>query len=324
MNNNDTMNAVIIRQYGGDEVLEYTAVPKPTPGPGEVLVKIHAAGLNYYDVKIRSGWLHRFFPLRFPHILGNDFAGEVTAVGENVSDYRPGDKVYGMITAFHGGTYAEYLAVPADLIRRAPANMSYEEAAALPMVYLTAWIALVELGELKAEQNVLVHGGSGGVGAACIQIAKHVGANVYATCSAENMEQVRALGADTVIDYQTSDFRTLCKEIDVAMDPIGGQTNLDTYEVMRPGGTIAVVLREDKLEMENRERLSQQYGVTVKVVAFDLRPDLLDTVRELAEDGRINPNIRHIFPLHEARAAHQILQTTHPGGRIVLKVGSEQ
>lgn len=314
----EMMKAVQINGYGGDEVLQVTAVPKPAPGPDDVLVKNRAAGLNYYDVKIRNGWLQRFFPLRFPHTLGNDFAGEVVAKGENVTQFEIGDRVYGMITVFHGGTYAEYLSVPANIIRKAPANMSFEECAALPMVMLTSWIALVELGELKTGDNVLVHGGSGGVGAACVQIARHFGATVYATCSAENMARVKALGADRVIDYKKTDFRTCCREIDIAMDPIGGQTNLRTYEVMRPGGVIAVVLREDPVEMENREPLSKKYGVEVKVVAFDLRPDLLDTVREAVENGRYDANIKHRFPLEEARAAHQILQTMHPGGRIVL------
>ncbi len=313
-----TMKAVQINRYGGDEVLQVNEVPVPTPGADDVLVKIHAAGLNYYDIKIRNGWLQRFFPLRFPHTLGNDFAGEVVAKGDNVDRLEIGDKVYGMITVFHGGTYAEYLSVPANIIRKMPANMSYEEAAALPMVMLTSWIALVELGELAEGQNVLVHGGSGGVGAACVQIARHFGATVYATCSAENMERVKALGADVVIDYKNSDFRNVCQNIDIAMDPIGGETNLHTYEVMREGGTIAVVLREDPVEMENREPLSKKYGVEVKVVAFDLRPDLLDTVRDAVENGRYSANIKHRFPIEEARAAHQILQTTHPGGRIVL------
>lgn len=315
---NETMKAVQINQYGGDEVLQVVDVPLPAPGPDEVLVKIHAAGLNYYDIKIRNGWLSRFFPLRFPHTLGNDFAGEVVAKGDNVSQFEVGDRVYGMITVFHGGTYAEYITIPANIIRKAPANMSYEEAAALPMVMMTAYIALAELGELKEGDNVLVHGGSGGVGAACVQIAKHMGATVYATCSAENMERVKQLGADVVIDYKTTDFRDVCQDIDIVMDPIGGETNLHSYEVMRPGGTIAVVLREDPVEMANRDALSKQYGVEVKVVAFDLRPDLLDVVREMVESGDFDANIKHSLPLSEAQQAHRILQTMHPGGRIVL------
>jgi NADPH:quinone reductase-like Zn-dependent oxidoreductase len=278
----EMMKAVQINQYGGDEVLEVVEVPVPTPGPDDVLVKIHAAGLNYYDVKIRNGWLSRFFPLRFPHTLGNDFAGEVVAKGDNVSQFEIGDRVYGMITVFHGGTYAEYISVPANIIRKAPANVSLEEAAALPMVMMTAWIALAELGELKEGDNVLVHGG------------------------------------DVVIDYKTTDFREVCKDIDIVMDPIGGETNLHSYEVMRPGGTIAVVLREDAVEMANREPLSKKYDVEVKVVAFDLRPDLLDTVRDVVESGEYDANIKHSLSLDEARQAHQILQTMHPGGRIVL------
>ncbi len=320
MEDNNTMNAVQITQYGGDEVLELVELPIPTPGPDDVLVKIRAAGLNYYDIKVRNGWLQRFFPLQFPHTLGNDFAGDVVAVGENVTGFEEGDRVYGMITVFHGGTYAEYLSVPAAIIRHAPNNMSYEQAAALPMVYLTSWIALMEMGDLEAGDKVLVHGGSGGVGAACVQIAKNHGAYVYATCSTGNIERLKELGADEVIDYTTTDPRTIARNIDIAMDPIGGETNLMTYEMMKPGGTIAVVLREDKLEMDNRDRLSREYDVDVKVVAFDLRPDLLDVVRDEMQNGDYDANVRHVFSLNDVREAHQILQTTHPGGRIVLSM----
>lgn len=313
-----TMRAVQIARYGGDEVLELTEAARPVPGSGQVLVKIAGAGVNYYDVKIREGWLSQFFPLRFPHTLGNDFAGTVEAVGEGVTEYKPGDNVFGLITVFHGGTYAEYLAVDAALVRRAPANLPLHEAAAMPMVYLTAWIALVEHGQIQPGMNVLVHAGGGGVGGAAIQLAKHFGARVYATCSTHNCEFVYGLGADEVIDYTATDFRHLAKEIDLAVDVIGGDTNLRTFEVMRRGGTIAVVLRNDPVEMANRERLCAEHGVSVKVVAFDTMPERLDRIRELAEAGAIHANVQQTFPLEQAREAHKIAQTRHTRGRIVL------
>lgn len=313
-----TMRAVQIARYGGDEVLEVVETARPVPGPGQLLVKIAGAGVNYYDVKIREGWLSQFFPLSFPHTLGNDFAGTVEAVGEGVTDYEPGDAVFGLITVFHGGTYAEYLAVDAALVRKAPANLPLHEVAAMPLVYLTAWIALVEHGQIRPGMNLLVHAGAGGVGGAAIQLAKHLGAKVYATCSTQNCDFVRSLGADEVIDYTATDFRHLAQEIDLAVDVIGGETNLRTFEVMRPGGTIAVVLRNDPVEMANRERLCAEHGVSVKVVAFDTLPERLDTIRELAEAGAIHANVQQTFPLDQAREAHKIAQTRHTRGRIVL------
>jgi NADPH:quinone reductase-like Zn-dependent oxidoreductase len=314
------MQAVQIRQYGGDEVLELVECPKPSAGPGQLLVKIHAAGVNYYDVKIREGWLRQFFPLQFPHTLGNDFAGVVEEVGEGVTGFQPGDRVFGLITVFHGGTYAEYLAVDASLVRHAPANMPLDEAAGLPMVGLTALIALVQLGNLQRGQRVLIHAGSGAVGGAAIQLAKHMGAHVVATCSACNTDFLYTLGADEVVDYTSTDFRTIAKDIDLAVDVIGGDTNMRTFEVMRRGGTIAVVLRNDPVEMANRERLCQEHGVEVKVVAFDTWPEGLDTLRELAEAGHLHGNVQSVFPLSEARAAHQLSQSRHARGKIVLKV----
>jgi NADPH:quinone reductase-like Zn-dependent oxidoreductase len=314
------MQAVQINRYGHDDALQLVEVERPSPGPGQVLVKIHAAGLNYYDIKIREGWLSGFFPLHFPHTLGNDFAGEVVELGEGVTDFKVGDNVYGLITVMHGGTYAQYLAIDARIIRKMPANVSFVEAASLPMPGLSGLIAVHDLAELQTNQTLLYHGGAGGVGVMAIQMAKHIGAKVIATCSAENCDYVQSLGADEVIDYRAHDFSTLCKDIDAAVDPIGGETNLKTFSVMRRGGRIIVVLRNDPVEMQNRERLCQEHDVEVKVLAFDVFPEGLDTLRELVEAGHVKPQVRHVFPLREAQKAHQLLQGRHFAGRIVLEV----
>lgn len=315
-----TMQAVQIRQYGREDVLEQVEVPRPTAQTGQVLVKIHAAGLNYYDIKIREGWLRAFFPLQMPHILGNDFAGEVIGLGEGASRFKVGDQVYGLITVMHGGTYAEYLAVDENLVRKMPKNTSYLEAASLPMPGLSGLIAMHDLANIQAGQRLLYHGGAGGVGVMSIQIAKARGAYVIATCSANNMDFVRGLGADEVVDYNAVDFRDIAKDIDVAVDPIGGDTNLRTFECMKPGGKIVVVLRNDPVEIENRERLCQQYQVEVKVLAFDTYPEGLDTLREMVENGSIKPQVQHVYPLSGVREAHQLLQGRHFCGRIVLDV----
>jgi NADPH:quinone reductase-like Zn-dependent oxidoreductase len=314
------MKAVQINQYGHDDVLEYVEVERPTPAAGQVLVRIHAAGVNYYDIKIREGWLRGFFPISFPHTLGNDFAGEVVEVGEGVTKFAVGDHVYGLITVMHSGTYAEYLAVDAALIRKMPQEISFIEAASLPMPGLSGIIAMHGLAEIQAGDRLLYHGGAGGVGMISIQLAKAHGAHVIATCSANNTDFVRGLGADEVIDYNTVDFREVAKDIDVAVDPIGGDTNLRTFDVMKPGGKIIVVLRDDPVEMENRERLCKEHQVEVKVLAFDTYPEGLDTLREQVEAGNVRPCVQHVYPLAEAQEAHKLIQARHFAGRIVLDV----
>ncbi len=312
------MKAVQIAHYGNEDALQVVDVPRPVPAPGQILIKIHAAGVNYYDIKIREGWLSGFFPLNFPHTLGNDFAGEVVELGTGVTQFAVGDKVYGLITAFQGGTYTEYLAVDAAIIRKMPANTTYLEAASLPMSALSALLAIRDLANLQPGQTFLYHGGASSVGSHAIQMAKNVGAKVIATCSADNIDYVRALGADTVIDYNATDFRTIAKDVDVAVDAIGGETNTRTFEVMRRGGIMVVVLRNDPIEMANRERLCQEYGVEVKILAFDLMPDGLDVLREQVEAGHLKPHVEHVFPLSEVAAAHKLIAGRHFAGRIVL------
>jgi len=313
------MQAVQITQYGGPEVLELAATPMPKPGPGQVLVRIRAAGVNPFDKKIRSGWLAKFYPLTLPAVAGGDFAGEIVENGAGAAR-RIGERVFGMINPMLGGTYAQYLAVDADLARRAPANASFEEAAALPMVGQTAIYALETLGDVKAGHNVLVHGAGGGVGGVAVQIAKAAGARVIATCSGGKRDRVLALGADEVIDYTTTDFRTVAKDIDLAVDPLGGQTNLKTYEVMKPGGVILVVLRYDPTEMQNREAMSARYNVVVKDVAFDNEPHTLDRVRALFESGKLKANVQEIMPLADARRAHELVGSGHVSGKVVLRI----
>ncbi|NDJ35635.1 MAG: NADP-dependent oxidoreductase [Chloroflexi bacterium] len=314
------MKAVQINKYGHDDVLEVADIPRPTPGPGQVLVKIHAAGVNYYDIKIREGWLQGFFPLKLPHTIGNDFAGEVVELGDGASKFEVGDKVYGLITVHHGGTYAEYLAVDENIIRPMPENTSYLEAASLPMPGLSGLLAMYDLAGIKEGQRLLYHGGAGGVGTVSIQLAKHLGAHVIATCSEANFDFVKGLGADEVLDYNTTDFRDVASAIDVAVDPIGGDTNLRTFEVMNPGGVIIVVLRDDPVEMANRERLCREHQVEVKVLAFDLYPEGLDTLRNKVEEGIIKPVVEHVYPLDQAQEAHKLIQGRHFAGRIVLEV----
>ena len=226
-----TMKAVQIDAYGDLSEMKYRDAPKPVPEPGEVLVRVRAAGANPFDCKVRRGILKDFYRLDMPVTLGSDFAGEIEAVGDGVPGaMRPGDRVYGLSTPMDGGTYAEYLTIDHKFARPMP-QVSFEDASVMPMVGQTAWYGLVNLANVSAGQKVLVHAGAGGVGAMAIQIAKHFGAHVVTTCSTRNCDLVKELGADEIVDYTQSDFRTAIKDVDIAIDPLGG----DEVNLLREG-----------------------------------------------------------------------------------------
>lgn len=315
------MKAMLLERYGDDyDVLAWRETPDPVIGPSDVLVDVHAAGFNPFDGKLRKGWLQRFYPFRLPHVLGNDFAGVVAAVGPAVWGLNAGDRVYGMQDTMRWGSYAERIAVPAANVRRMPANLSFEEAASLPMVYETAWMGLVDMALTRPGELVLVHAGAGGVGSAALQLARALGAHVAATCSPDAVEFVRELGASVTIDYRRQDFKQVLSRVDVVFDPIGGQTNLDSYAVLRRGGRIVVVLREDRLELEHSARLCAEREVVRHVVAFEQRADVLDCIRPMFEQGTLRPVVRRVLPLEAAGEAHRASDAGGARGKVVLKV----
>ena len=316
-----TMRAVVMESFGPPEGLAVREVPKPRLQPhNDVLVEVHAAGVNPFETKLRRGWFQGMFPVEPPHVLGQDVAGVVVAKGFDVSEFEVGDRVWGLLDPVRPGTYAEYVAATSYLTRRMPANLSFEEAAAIPMAGCTAWFGLVDLANVGPGSRVLIHAGAGGVGSMGIQIAKQRGAWVAATASARNLDYVRSLGADQVIDYQAGDFADGLSDIDTVLDPVGGETNQRSYPVMRRGGTMLVVLRGDQLEMANRDRLQAEHGVTTKIVAFSARPDILDQMRPLFESGALRAPVETVLPLEEAAEAHRLSETGHTRGKIVLKV----
>lgn len=312
------MRVVHVPRYGGPEVLELAERPTPVAGAGEVLVRVLAAGVNPFDYKRRQGWLEPFYPASFPYVPGSDLAGEVAALGAGVTSVALGARVYGQIAPAHGGTYAEFVAVDARLLRVIPHALSFLQAAAVPLPGITAWMALCRLGEVRPGGRVLVHAAAGGVGTAAVQIARHAGAWVAATCGGRHVEFVRGLGADLVVDDETDDFRSLLRDIDVAVDVWGGDTNLRTFDVMRPGGTIVVVLRNDPVEMANRERLSALHGVGVKVVMFETLPEALDAMAPMLASGALAPHVAAVFPLSAAAEAQRLIETRGRRGRVVL------
>lgn len=318
-----TMRAALLGDYGPPEALTLAELPLPARAPhNEVLVEVHAAGLNPFEAKLRRGWLAGLFPLPLPHVLGCDVAGVVVDKGFDVADEELaiGDRVYGLIDTLRSGSYAEYVAAPSYLLRRMPANLSFEQAAAVPMAACTAWYGLVTLAGLKPGQRVLVQAGSGGVGSFAIQIAKAHGAFVATTASAANRDHVMSLGADVVVDYRTQDFRELGRDFDIVLDVIGGEVGQHSYEVLKPGGTLLVVLRGDPIEIANRDANMAKYGVTTRIVAFSAQPQILDALRPLIESGAITVPLESVTPLAEVAAAHARLDTGHARGKAVLKV----
>jgi NADPH:quinone reductase-like Zn-dependent oxidoreductase len=217
------------------------------------------------------------------------------------------------------GSYAEYVSAPSYLVRKMPSNLSFEEAAAVPMAACTAWYGLVDLGRIGPGSRVLVQAASGGVGAFAVQIAKAHGAWVAATCSTRNVDFVRSLGADAVIDYTQANFCDQLTDIDVALDVLGGQVNADCYKVLKQGGTLLVVLRGDQVELGHRWELMAKHGVTTKEVAFSAQPDILDKLRPLIEAGKVRVPIETVLPLADAAKAHAMLDAGKRQGKIVLK-----
>jgi len=295
------MRAISPRTWGGPEVLELIEVDRPEPIKTEILVRVHAAGVNPADWKVRrSGDAY----WQDPPILGWDVSGVVEEVGLGVTLYRPGDEVFGMPWfPRQAGAYAEYVTAPARQFARKPASLSHVEAAALPLASLTAWQALVETGGLQAGQRVLIHAAAGGVGHLAVQIAKARGAYVVGTASAAKHDLVRRLGADEVVDYRAVDFASVVRDIDIVLDTIGGDYGPRSQRVLRPGGTL-IPLTEPRP------------GFTL------VEPDYagLQQIVALVESGRLRPEIDTVLPLADAAKAHELSESGRVTGKIVLTV----
>jgi NADPH:quinone reductase-like Zn-dependent oxidoreductase len=252
------MKAALINDYG--TAVQVTEIAKPALLDDSVMIEVHASSVNPVDNLIRAGYLKAMMPVSFPHTMGNDVSGVVTEVGKNVSRFAVGDAVFARPNPVQSGTFAEYVMVKEADVARKPANISHAQAASLPLVALTAWQALVTKANLQAGQKVLIHAGSGGVGSIAIQIAKHLGAQVAATTSTENLAMVKALGADTVIDYRTEQFEDIVKDYDVVLDTLGGATRTKSYSVLKKGGYLISVIAPP-----DASGLAEQLGVKSEV-----------------------------------------------------------
>jgi len=308
------MRAVVIRSYGGPEVLELVDVDRPKPLATEVLIRVKAIGLNPVEAYIRSG---AFKLLEPPAILGWDISGVVEEVVPGVTRFAPGDEVFGMpFFPRAARAYAELVASPSRQLARKPAGLSHAEAAALPLAGLTAWQGLVDAARVQPGQRVLVHAGGGGVGHLAVQIARSLGAHVVATASAGKHDLVRRLGADEVIDYRTTDFATVARDMDVVFELVGRDYGTRSIEVLRPGGLLLTAVERLNTDLAARtEKAGRRFmGLTVE-------PDQvgLERLAALVDQGRLRPHLDHVLPLEEVAKAHRLLEGSVTG-KIVLTV----
>lgn len=306
---NPTMQAIQLQNYGGPDVLVLQQAPRPEPNADQVLIRLKAAGVNPADWKMRAGLYKQFMQLNFPWTPGLDGSGIVEAVGSNVTALKEGDEVYGIVS----GGYAEYALALASDVQPKPASLTFEQAAALPVGALTAWGAVIDTANVEAGQRVLVHGAAGGVGGYAVQLARWKGAQVTGTASAKNLKYVRSLGAEDVIDYNTTRFETVLHDLDVVIDTVGGDLLERSFQVLRPGGvfvTVAARLPEDVGKAQNIRAVN----------AGRASSDKLKQISELVEAKQLRPEVGEVFPFAEARQAQELSQTGHGRGRILLQI----
>lgn len=307
------MRAVHQTTLGEPDVLAVVDLPRPTPRTNEILVRVKAASVNPTDWKHRSGGGFLGEP---PFVLGWDLSGVVEEVGIGVARFAPGDEVFGMLSyPFGHGAHAEYVAAPAAWFAPKPASLDHVQAAALPLVSLTAWQALVENARIRSGQRVLIHAAAGGVGHVAVQIAKAHGAYVIGTASAGKHDFLRELGVDEPIDYHDVDIAEAVSDVDAVLDTIGGQTSLDSLRTLRPGGIVVSIL---PVGSDDFPRLADELGVRAVRMLVDASRHNLDSVAELVAQGALEPTVSEVFPLAQAAEAHRRGETGRTTGKMVL------
>jgi NADPH:quinone reductase-like Zn-dependent oxidoreductase len=311
-----TMKAIRIHNYGGPEVLQYEDAPRPEPQAGEVLVRVHAAGVNPIDWKVREGHMKDFWPHKFPLILGWDLSGVVEELGRGVSRFKIGDEVYSVPDSTRNGAYADYIVVRESELALKPNSLHHIRAAALPLAAVTAWQALFDTAQLQPGQRVLIHAGSGGVGHVAVQLAKWKGAYVFATASTKNQELLRELGVDEPIDYTKQKFEDVARDVDLVLDLIGGETQERSWSVLKKGGVLLSLVQPPSVEK------AKALGVRAAFVAGHPSGAQLAEIAKLIDSGELKPVIDRILPLSEARRAHELSQSGHTHGKIALRVSN--
>jgi len=305
------MKAVYIEQFGGPAVVKFGDLPDPTAGPGQIVVDAFAASVNGADWKVRAG---HYGQAKFPLVLGRDFSGVVSAVGEGVADLRVGDEVFGVLEAGREGAYAEKIAIGAAIVAKKPSSLSHVDAAALALTGLTALCSVEDALKLKSGETILIQGGAGGVASFAIQLAKHLGARVITTASAANLSYLRDLGADQVIDYNVTDFSKAVTSCDAVFDTVGGDVATRSFSVLKPGGRAAFIASGAKAPTPERS------DVTALRPAVGRDRPHLDRVAALYQAGVIRPPEVKLYQLSEAVEALRVSEARHFRGKLVFKV----
>lgn len=309
-----TMKAVRFHEYGGPEVLKYEDAPRPEPAAGEVLVKVHAAAVNPVDWKVRAGHLKGFLNYQLPLIPGWDLSGVVEAPGPGVTAWKKGDAVYSRPDISRAGSYAQYIAVKATELAHKPKSLDHNKASSIPLAALTAWQALFDAGGLQAGQRVLIHAAAGGVGTFAVQLARWKGASVIGTASEKNHGFLKELGANETIDYSKMRFEDVVHDVDLVLDTMAGETRDRSWKVIKKGGILVTILGQPSAED------AAKHGVRAAGVFVQPNQAELEQIGALVDSGKVRPIIEAVLPLKDAKRAHEMNQTLHTRGKIVLQV----
>jgi len=332
------MKAFIVSHYGKKEKLQLTEIAAPVVKESDVLVQVHAAAVNQLDSKIRNGEFKMILPYKTPFTLGHDVAGIVTKVGSKVSKFKVGDAVYARPADHRIGTFADFISIHENDVAMKPGNLSMEEAASMPLVGLTAWQALVEKAKLKKGQKVFIQAGSGGVGTFAIQLAKYLGATVATTTSAENINLVKSLGADIIIDYKKEDFETRLKEYDVVLNSQDTKTLEQSLRILKPGGKVISISGPPDPEFGQEIGANWFLKIVLKVLSAGIRKkakrlgvnfsflfmraegEQLSQITQLIEAGVIKPVIDKVFPFEQTNEALSYIEAGRSKGKVVVKL----
>lgn len=332
------MKAFTVEKYKKNGNLKLVELPQPQPNEFEVLVEIKSSAVNLLDSKIRDGEFKLLLPYKTPFVLGHDLAGVIKSIGARVSKFKVGDEVYSRPRDHHQGTFAEYLAVHEDDLSLKPKNITMNEAASIPLVGLTAWQALIEMGKLKAGQKVFIQAGSGGVGTFAIQLAKHLGAYVATTTSAKNISLVKSLGADEVIDYKSQDFELILKNYDLVLNSQDAKALEKSLRILKPGGHLISISGPPDLAFAKKaglnfflklvmsllsakvRKLSKQLGVRYSFLFMRAEGKQLGEITQLIESGKIKPVIDKVFPFDSTKDALAYVESGRAAGKVVISV----
>jgi len=332
------MKAFQIKKYDKKAGLTLAEVPKPSVKDDEVLVEVYASGLNLLDSKIKSGEFKMILPYQFPLTLGHDAAGTVIQTGKNVKHFKVGDQVYARPADFRIGTFAEYIAIKENDVALKPKNISMEEAASIPLVALTAWQALVEIGNVQKGQKVFIQAGSGGVGTIAIQLAKYLGATVATTVSEKSFETLKSLGADVLIDYKKEDFENVLKDYDLVLNSQDTDTLKKSLNILKPGGKLISISGPPTPAFANAigapwyikmilslissgvRKKAEKLGVAYSFLFMRADGKQLHEITKLIETGKIKPVVDKVFPFAQTNEALNYVESGRAKGKVVVKI----